>query len=355
MLDHIEIIVPLAKPLAYWHTHALGFKHTATLNAHGKISFLLEKGSIKLVITSAYYLTDQSADVLSFISKNHTGVRRIAFQSEDVETSWQEAIYKGAIPLSSPDSLKDDKGTVVTGSVKLLDQSEICFVSRQNYDGYFLPGYIPTGSEDENSAISFEEIDHIASEVRVNEMAYWAKYLGNSINTNLIQEIPSGPENTTGIALMINKARSSSLTFVIAEPSMPGLDNKIQDNINQYGSSIHHLAFSCSDLLSTVEELQSTKIEFVETPSAYYDLLREDASLKDLDIDRLQRLGVLVDKEGDGYLLQKFIKPFGDMPFLFYELVQRVNGYSGFALKNIKVLKKAEELQIMKQSKPVEV
>ncbi|MFA0961128.1 VOC family protein [Roseivirga sp. BDSF3-8] len=355
MLDHIEIIVPLAKPLAYWHTQALGFQQTAVYNEQGKVSYLLEKGSIRLLITSAYDRSDKSESVLSFIGANHTGVRRIAFQTDDVEKTWHEAIKKGAIPLASPANVTDDEGSVETATVRLYDKSEICYISRKNYKGHFMPGFVPTATGKGNPGISFEKIDHVASEVRVNEMAFWAKYLSQSINTELIQEIPSGPENTTGIALMINKIPSSDLTFVIAEPAQPGLDNKIQGNIDQYGSAVHHLAFACGDLLSTVETLHETGVEFVEFPSAYYDLLRENEDLKDLDIDRLERLGVLVDKEGDGYLLQKFIKPFSDMPFLFYELVERVNGYTGFALKNIKVLKKAEELQIMKQREPEKV
>ena len=150
------------------------------------------------------------------------------------------------------------------------------------------------------------------------------------------------------MTLNISQSTNKKLTFVMAEPDGTGTSSKILDNINKFGPGIHHLAFLTEDIISTIKTIEENNVEFVNFPPAYYTLLRQNPEMKEIDIDLLEKHGILIDKEGDTFLYQKFIKPYGDRPFFFYEIVQRVNGYSGFALKNINVLKKAEEFDIMK-------
>jgi len=135
----------------------------------------------------------------------------------------------------------------------------------------------------------------------------------------------------------------------MAEPDGYTGVSKVQQNIDKFGPGIHHLAFATDDIIATVNTFTEKGVEFVSFPRSYYGLLRENPDFKDIDIDLLESNGILIDKEDDTYLLQKFIKPISDRPFFLYEIVQRVNGYNGFALKNINVLKAAEELEIMKQ------
>ncbi len=146
----------------------------------------------------------------------------------------------------------------------------------------------------------------------------------------------------------INQSKDKKLTLVMAGLESYLNTSKVQQNIDNFGPGIHHIAFATNDLVTAIDELEARGVEFVKFPAAYYDLLRTNEDFKDFDIDKIQRSGILADKEGDTYLFQKFIKPISDRPFFLYELVQRVNGYNGFALKNINVLKKAEELEIMK-------
>jgi 4-hydroxyphenylpyruvate dioxygenase len=148
--------------------------------------------------------------------------------------------------------------------------------------------------------------------------------------------------------LNINQSLDKKLTLVMAEPDDYTRPSKVQQNIDRFGPGIHHLAFATDDIVKTINAFTAQSVEFVTFPSSYYDLLRSNKEFDDMDIDQLQRNGILIDKEDDTYLLQKFIKPISDRPFFLYEIVQRVNGYNGFALKNINVLKKAEELQIMR-------
>jgi 4-hydroxyphenylpyruvate dioxygenase len=213
----------------------------------------------------------------------------------------------------------------------------------------FKPGYKPTYVR-KNASSFFSSVDHIASEVRINESSFWTKYLTNSIGTKLVQSIQKSHDNTTGMILNISQSSNKNLTFVIAEPSDYLVKSKVQQNIETFGPGIHHLAFATDDLAGVVEELSVRGVDFVNISPAYYDLLRSNEEFNNIDIDTLQKNGILIDKEGDTFLLQKFIKTISDRPFFFYEIVQRVNGYNGFALKNINILKKAEEIEIIKNA-----
>jgi 4-hydroxyphenylpyruvate dioxygenase len=351
-IDYIEIYCPMAKSLVYWHTHALGFSVAARMNsdtgAHGVSSYLLVGNDIRLVLTSTYPTNESQGnqEIASFVSQNYCGVKRVALKVPSVKQAFEEAMAGGAIPVKFPATIKDADGYIEEASIKLYDHNELTFVDRVNYKGAFRPGYLPKTGESMPSF--FSAVDHIASEVRINELPYWSNYLKRSINVAPVQNISRSEDNKTGMIMNINQSTDKGLTFVIAEPETYQQKSKVQQNIDTFGPGIHHLAFATSNLIEAVKDLSEKDVDFVNFPPSYYDLLRKNKDLEGIDIDTLEKWGILVDKEGDSYLLQKFIKPISDRPFFLYELVQRVNGYSGFALKNINVLKKAEEMEIMR-------
>lgn len=222
-------------------------------------------------------------------------------------------------------------------------------MNRGEYKGSFKPGYrgARAGSQDSHQHILL--IDHIASELRINESLFWSDYINKTLNTSLVQSIQKSDDNRTGMILKINRSGDRNLTLVFAEPDGYKSISKVQQNIDLFGPGIHHIAFATDDLMESTKDLLRNGVEFVSFPSAYYDLLREKPGFEELDIDQLQQLNILCDREGESFLLQKFIKPISDRPFFIYELVQRINGYDGFALGNINVLKKAEEMEIAKK------
>lgn len=352
IIDHIEIYAPMAKTLAYWHTQALGFVNTAfagfDTGMRGIASYVLESGAVRLVVTSGYPTNDKAdnAEVLSFIHHNYCGVKRIALQAPSVRDAFEHAVKNGAVPVQFPTIKKDDAGYIEQAAIKLFDHSEIVFINRDAYHGSFKPGYNAVAGATQHTPL-LNSVDHIASELRINEMQYWTNYLTNTIGTQLVQRIQSGEDNRTGMVMNINQSPDKGLTLVMAEPESYAKKNKVQQNIDAYGPGIHHLAFTTNDLVGSVQQLTAKGVEFLKFPPAYYTLLRNNPELKEFDIDRLEKAGVLLDKEGDAYLFQKFIKPISDRPFFLYELVQRVNSYDGFALKNINVLKKAEEMELI--------
>jgi len=354
IIDYIEIYTPMAKALAYWHTHALGFSPVARMNAEtgavAMASYVLKSHDVQLVLTSAYPTNQGPAprETERFVAQNYCGVKTIALRADSVKDAFNESIANGAIPVKFPTLTEDELGWVEEASIKFYDHSEITFVNRSSYQGAFKPGYKVDGNVTHQGAEFFQSVDHVAAEVRINEANYWTQYLSGAIGTRLVQSIGRSEDNKTGMILNINQSPDKKLTLVIAEPETYKTKSKVQENINNFGPGIHHLAFSTEDLIGTVKELTGRGVEFVRFPGSYYELLRGNDDFKEMDIDTLQEWGIIIDKEEDTFLLQKFIKPISDRPFFIYEIVQRVNGYNGFALKNINVLKKAEELEILK-------
>lgn len=353
--DYVEIYTPMAKALAYWHTQALGFNLVAVADHDtGKsntTSYVLKSNDIRLVLTSAYPTSNQSDmnnEINSFIARNYCGVKRFALKTASVKETFEKSIANGAIPLKFPTFDKDESGYIEEAAIKLYDNSEIVFINRDFYKGIFKPGYKAREPKNTLTPSVLTGIDHIASEVRINEITYWTNYLSNTIGTSLVQSIKKSDENKTGMILNINQSPDKKLTLVMAEPDSYTGKSKVQQNIDKFGPGIHHLAFATDDLIATTELLTERSVEFVKFPPSYYELLRSNKEMQGIDIDALQKNGILIDKEEETYLLQKFIKPISDRPFFLYEIVQRVNGYNGFALKNINVLKKAEEMEIMK-------
>lgn len=353
VIDYVEIYTPMAKALSYWHTQALGFNLVAVSDKENSSSYLLKSKEINLVLTSSFPTTNDSntgSEVASFITRNYCGVKRFALKTESVKEAFEQCIAGGAIPVKFPTTIKDELGYIEEAAIKLYDQCEIVFINRAYYQGTFKPGYKVRNTAAQKDSFLIE-VDHIASELRINEINYWTNYLSNTIGTKLVQSISHSAENKTGMVLNINQSADRKLTLVMAEPESYTGKSKVQQNIDKFGPGIHHLAFATDDIITTIQHFSEREVEFVTFPASYYNLLRDNSDFKGIDIDNLEKHGILIDKEEDTYLLQKFIKPISERPFFLYEIVQRVNGYNGFALKNINVLKKAEEIQIMETVK----
>lgn len=353
-IDYVEIYSPMSKALAYWHAQALGFTIAACADHEtGKTnisSYVLRSNEVTLVITSTYPTAQSAPDneISSYVNQHYCGIKRFALRVPSVSEAFDAAVAGGAIPTRYPVVLEDGDGRLEEAAIRLYDSSEIVFINRDDYRGAFKPGYAARQPSKNARQPLLLNVDHIASELRINEIGYWTNYLGRTIGTSLVQSIQRSEENRTGMILNINQSPDRNLTLVMAEPESPAQKSKIQQNIDKFGSGIHHLAFATDDILAAIQDFSARDVEFVHFPSSYYDLLRSNPEFADMDVDALQEQGILIDKEGDTCLFQKFIRPISERPFFLYEIVQRVNGYNGFALKNINVLKKAEELQIMK-------
>ena len=353
-IDYIEQYVPMAKPLVYWHIHALGFEMAAYRGLDngcpGYSSYLLRSNNIKILLTSVYPFrkSEPDKDVQEFVRAHHAGVKRIVLRTASVGISFSHALERGAIPLRFPNKVADESGFIEEAAIRLYDDSELVFLNREQYKGVFLPGFKEERWCQSELPPLFVNIDHVASELRMNQMEYWTKYLRQVLGINVVQQITRSDDNNTGMLMNIGQSPNGKITIVIAEPESAGKGSRVQQNIDNYGPGIHHIAFATEDIVKTVKMLTKRGVEMVRFPPSYYELLRSDPEFEHFDIDEIEEQGILIDKDGESYLLQKFMKPYGDRPFFIYEIVQRVNGYHGFAIKNINTLKKAEERELMK-------
>lgn len=355
IIDHIEIYTPMAKALAYWHVEALGFTMTAFTDAETGVadmsSYVLESDQVRLVLTAVYPTNRTTANqqVSSFIAQHYCSVKRIALRTTNIKQVFNESIENNAIPIKFPTITQDESGSIEEAAIKLYDNNEIVFIDRSAYLGSFKPGYKARVITNGLATVPlFSSIDHIASHSRINEIGYWTNYVNNILGTGLVQSITKSAENRSGMVMNINQSPDKAFTLVMAEPASYLQKSNVQNDIEIYGPGIHHLAFATNDLPGAIEILSRKHVEFMGTPASYYDLLRDSGEFNDIDLDALQRNGILIDKEDDTYLLQKFMKPISDRPSFIYELVQRVNGYNGFALKNITMLRRAAEKDIMR-------
>lgn len=352
-LDYVELFVGMAKMVVFWHERALGFRTTAYAGPEtgvaDRVSYLLEKNGIRLVITSAAH--PSAYDVLSFVDRHGNGVKHLAFAVEDVDSAFAEALRRGAVPLREPDSQSDDQGTVRSARLKFLDGNELSLIDRSDYRGAFAPGFEaieddpadPTGDEDPRG---LSHIDHIAFGIYPNEMTRWTEYFRNLFGGSLVQTWDEDDVGSSfsGMRLSVWRAANRALTGVFVEPVKSRNPSQVQEYLeNFHGSGVQHIAFASDDIFGAVAAMRAAGVAFVAYPATYYANLRQAGDLPHSLIDRLEEHHILCDRQGQAYLFQTFTKPFGDRPTFFYEIIQRRANYEGFGQDNVRALFEAVE------------
>lgn len=350
--DYVEFYVGSAKLVAYWFAKALGLKITAyrgpETGVRDRISYLLKSDyGMKLLITSA--LQPETHDINYFVELHGDGVIRWSVEVVDVKETFKKAVKNGAIPVRLPNQLEDKDGYVEEAAIRLYGDCEINFVNYDNYNGIFKPGF---GAPIQNIEINCQStglklIDHIVGNVHINEMDYWAEYINKSMDFETFIYFGPGDISTKYSALLSKVVRSKDgiIKNPINEPFEAERLSQIEEYTQQYrGSGIQHIAISTLDIIKTVSALKSNGVEFLNAPpDSYYETLsKRDFGLTE-DLNELQKLGILCDVEGQGYLLQIFTKPIFNRPTFFFEIIQRRNGASGFGQGNFQALFEAIE------------
>lgn len=350
--DYVEFYVGSAKLVAYWFAKALGMKITAyqgpETGVRDRISYLLKSDfGMKFLITSS--LQPETFDINSFVELHGDGVKRWSAEVVDVKETFNKAIQNGAIPVRLPQKSEDNQGFVEEAAIRLYGDCEINFVNYDNYTGLFKPGF---GEPIQNIEIRCEEtglklIDHIVGNVHINEMDYWADYINKSLDFETFIYFGPGDISTKYSALLSKVVRSKDgiIKNPINEPYQAERLSQIEEYTQQYrGSGIQHVAISTLDIIKTVSALKANGVEFLDAPpETYYEVLsKRDFGLTE-DINELQKLGILCDVEGQGYLLQIFTKPIFNRPTFFFEIIQRRNGATGFGQGNFQALFEAIE------------
>ncbi len=346
--DHIEFYVGNAKQSAIFYQYALGFKLMAysgleTGNKE-KASYMLEQGKIRFVLSTP--LTPDSY-ISEHIKKHGDGVRDIALEVNDAVSAYNETVKRGAVGVMEPTELKDENGTVIRSAIKTYGDTIHSFIQRKDYKGIFMPGYTDASAKAVKGIkdTGLRSVDHIVGNVELGKMNYWMKFYEDVMGFKQLISFDDKDISTEYTALMskVMQNGSGKIKFPINEPAKGKKKSQIEEYLDFYhGPGAQHIAMNTTDIITTVSDLITRGVEFLRVPSAYYDELEGRVGKIDEDMNELRKLGVLVDRDDDGYLLQLFSKPVEDRPTLFFEIIQR-KGAKSFGKGNFKALFEAIE------------
>jgi 4-hydroxyphenylpyruvate dioxygenase len=344
--DYIEFYVGNAKQAAHFYKTAFGFQSLAYAGLEtglkDRSSYVLKQDKIRLVLTTAL---NSSSSIGEHVKKHGDGVKIIALWVDDARSAFEETTKRGAKVFMEPTVEKDENGEVVRAGIYTYGETVHLFVERKNYSGIFLPGYQEWKSDYNPTAVGLKYVDHMVGNVGWNEMNTWVKWYEDVMGfVNFLSF--DDKQITTEYSALMSKVMSNGngrIKFPINEPAEGKKRSQIEEYLDYYeGSGVQHIAVATDDIISTVSQMRSRGIEFLSTPpQAYYDAIPDRlknhiANFKE-DINKLQELGIMIDADEEGYLLQIFTKPIEDRPTLFFEIIQRM-GARGFGAGNFKAL-----------------
>ncbi len=344
-IHHVEFYVGNAKQAEFYYRKAFGFSRAAysglETGNRETTSYLLKQNNVNFVLTTPLSPEHPAAE---HIKKHGDGVRDIAFYVEDADHAFNEAVKRGATAVIEPRDLTDTNGTVRHAAIATYGDTIHSFISYntnngRNYNGVFLPGFVEQKVEGESTGIMI--VDHIVGNVELGKMNVWCDFYRDVLGFFRYITFDDKDISTEYSALMsiVMSDGQHNIKFPINEPaeSKKGI-SQIQEYIDYYRSAgAQHIALLCRDIVHTVGMLEKNGVEFLRVPDTYYEELPHRFSDFDENIEDLKRLGILVDHDDEGYLLQIFTKPVEDRPTVFYEILQR-KGCKGFGKGNFKAL-----------------
>ncbi len=347
--DYIEFYVGDAKHTTYYFAHAWGFVPIAyaglETGVRDRSSYVLEQGNIRLIITSAL---EPESEIAKHVHLHGDGVKDVAFRVDSAEQAYREATSRGAQGVMEPTERRNHLGSAKLASIATYGDTIHTFVERQNYRGAaFLPGFRPLESTLPRRArpAGLAGIDHVVGNVELGKMNEWVHFYEQIMGFTQMIHFDDRQISTEYSALMSKVMQNGSgrIKLPINEPAPGRRKSQIEEYLDFYHSpGVQHLALITDDIISTVRNLTGRGVEFLRTPMNYYETLRDRVEHIDENIKQLAELGILVDSDDDGYLLQIFSKPVVTRPTVFFEVIQR-KGARGFGEGNFKALFEALE------------
>jgi 4-hydroxyphenylpyruvate dioxygenase len=345
-IHHIELYVNNAKQAAHYYQTVFGFEVTAysglETGVRDRASWLLEQGNIRMVLTSP--LTGDSP-IAEHCRVHGDGVRDIAMAVKNVYTAYEECIRRGARGVTEPREVRDDNGVVIHAAIAIYGDTIHSLIDSSGYNGLFWPGFMERTSRISTEPVGIEYIDHCVGNVELGKMNDWVGFYRDVLGFSQYIHFDDNDIATEYSALMskVMAGGRGRIKFPINEPAKGKKKSQIEEYLDFYGGpGVQHVAMLTGDILDTVSRLQEKGVEFLTVPTSYYQTLIERVGKIDERVEDLERLGILVDRDEEGYLLQIFTKPVSDRPTLFFEIIQR-KGARGFGIGNFKALFEAIE------------
>lgn len=346
--DYVEFYVGDARHSAYYFTHGWGFVPIAYAGLETGVrdhtSYVLEQGNIRLVITSTLQPEGAIAD---HVRLHGDSVKDVAFRVENAAQAYREATSRGARGVRAPETRRDEYGVVTLASIATYGDTIHTFVERQDYRGPFLPGFhesAPAAPRRTRPA-GLAGIDHVVGNVELGKMNEWVGFYEKVLGFTQLIHFDDRQISTEYSALMSKVMQNGSgrIKLPINEPAPGRRKSQIEEYLDFYRTpGVQHLALLTDDIITTVRDLTERGVEFLRTPRQYYDNVLDRVGHIDEDIRQLAELGILIDHDEDGYLLQIFSKPVVTRPTLFFEVIER-KGARGFGEGNFKALFEALE------------
>jgi len=343
-IDHIRHYVNNARQSAYYYQHVFGFSiigyRGLETGSHDQVDWLLEQGDLRLVFSAP---VRPGHPMASKIAEHGDFVQDIVFEVDDVDVAYKAATGRGAKSAYEPITLQDDNGSIRMAGIRIYGDTIHSLINRDKYKGHFLPQYRKENQP--GDPIGIVEVDHCVGNVELGKMNYWVKWYEDVLGFRNMISFDDKDISTEFTSLMSKVMTSGNgrVKFPINEPA----DGKKKSQIDEYleffgGPGVQHVALRTDDIIHTVSRLTARGLEFLKAPRSYYDMLPDRVGKIDEDIDELAALGILVDRDDEGYLLQIFSKPVTDRPTLFYEIIHR-KGAKSFGKGNFKALFEAIE------------
>ena len=344
--DHVEFYVGNARQAAYFYRTAFGMSLVAyagpETGQRDRASYVLQQGKVRFVLTTPM----RSSSIISkYIHLHGDHVHSIALWVDDARQAWRETTQRGALSVAEPYEMKDQHGSAVVASIEAYGDTIHTFVERGKYSGPFLPGYRAVENDHVARPVGLLHIDHMVGNVGWNQMNEWVDFYAKVMGFSLYQHFDDNDISTEYSALMSKVMANGNgyVKFPINEPAEGKRKSQIEEFLDFFpGPGVQHIALATHDILYTVSKLREQGIEFLRVPHTYYAELQERVGKIDEPIDKLEELGILVDRDNEGYMLQIFTRPVEDRPTLFFEIIQR-KGSRSFGKGNFKALFEAIE------------
>lgn len=344
--DYVELYVGNAKQAAHFYKTAFGFQSLAyagpETGVRDRASYVLVQNKIKLVLTTPLL---PNHPISTQLTKHGDGVKIIALWVDDAYDAYQQTTSRGAESYMEPQTLEDEFGVLKMSGIYTYGETVHLFIERNNYNGPFMPGYKKWESHYNPEPVGLLYVDHCVGNVGWNQMDKWVKFYEDVMGFRNILSFDDKQISTEYSALM-SKVMSNGngyVKFPINEPAKGKKKSQVEEYLDFYGDEgVQHIAIATNDIVDTVTKLQDRGVEFLKVPGTYYDDLESRVGKIEENIEPLKELGILVDRDDEGYLLQIFTKPVEDRPTLFFEIIQR-KGAKSFGAGNFKALFEALE------------
>jgi 4-hydroxyphenylpyruvate dioxygenase len=349
-IDHLEVFVANGRQATYYYAHCFGFTPVAYRGPEtgypDAASYVLKQNNITLVLTSPLRMT---SPIAASLLRHGDTARDISIRVQNCEAFYYATMARGAESVEPPTIFEDSNGKVKRAAIKTYGDTIHSIIERTEYHGPYWPGFAPYTDHfpamEGISDLGLERIDHIVGNVELGKMNYWVQFYERVLDFKQSQHFTEDAISTEYSALMskVLSSGTGKIKFPINEPAQGRRKSQIDEYLDfHYGPGVQHVAMATKDILKTVSELRKRGVMFLKVPQAYYDEVPKRVGKIKEDLSQIAALGILVDRDDDGYLLQLFSKPVQDRPTLFFEIIQR-EGSNGFGVGNFKALFEAIE------------